>query len=195
MQQVFSSPLTYYSCCLLSLYQTQLFSLLPKQIESLITFHQPAQATTTDQYPPQLYLSFTTVEYTSHTQDKPSWVNLHTRPPTPHTETDSPICPPSYWFPADNSTAFWRWRRHIRVCACLIILWDCPPEKTEAWVAARMLFVCLQSITNHDFWTSGAKEVVVWCYNRATTKYLMLKHRQTADRQLWCLCTVFTFVP
>lgn len=111
MQQVFSSPLTYYSCCLLSLYQTQLFSLLPKQIESLITFHQPAQATTTDQYPPQLYLSFTTVEYTSHTQDKPSWVNLHTRPPTPHTETDSPICPPSYWFPADNSTAFWRWRR------------------------------------------------------------------------------------
>lgn len=198
MQQVFSSPLTYYSCCLLSLYQTQLFSLLPKQIESLITFHQPAQATTPDQYPPN---------YICHS---PQWNTLPThktnhpgstytlvlplltpRPTVPSAlpATDSQLTTQLHFGDEDDL------RCHIRVCACLIILWDCPPEKTEAWVAARMLFVCLQSITNHDFWTSGAKEVVVWCYNRATTKYLMLQHRQTADRQLWCLCTVFTFVP
>lgn len=45
---MFSGP--HLSCCL-SLYQTQLFSLQPKQIESLITFHQPARDTTPDQYP------------------------------------------------------------------------------------------------------------------------------------------------
>lgn len=96
-------PLTYDGCCL-SLYQTQLFSLLPKQIDSLITFQQPAQATTPDQYPappPPPYLSFTTEEYTSHTQGKPSWVNLHARPPTPL--KDSSSCPPCYWFPFEKN--------------------------------------------------------------------------------------------
>lgn len=59
--------LTYYCCCL-SLYQTQLFSLLPKQIESLITFHQPARATTPDQYPPP----------THHICHSPLWNTLPT---------------------------------------------------------------------------------------------------------------------
>lgn len=106
---MFSAQALTYDSRFLSLYQTQLFSLLPKQIESLITFHQPARVTTPDQYPPP-YLSFTTVEYTSHTQDKPSWVNLHSLPPTQ--TGDSPICPPSYWFPSDRSetTVFWWWR-------------------------------------------------------------------------------------
>lgn len=79
--------LTFYSCCL-SPYQTQLFSLLQKQIESLITCHHPAPTTIPDQYP-LAYLSFTTEEYTSHTQDKPSWVDLHAQ-----TE-DSPFALPA----------------------------------------------------------------------------------------------------
>ena len=104
---MFSGP--HLSCCL-SLYQTQLFSLQPKQIESLITFPSAGSRHNTWSIPLPPYLSFTTVEYTSHTQDKPSWVNLHALPPT-HTG-DSPICPPSHWLPSDKSamTVFWWWR-------------------------------------------------------------------------------------
>ena len=143
MQQVVSSPLTYYSCCLLSLYQTQLFSLLPKQIESLITIHQLARATTPDQYPPLHYICHSPQRNTlpTHKTNHPGssytlvlpLLTPRTTVPSALPATDSQLTTQLRFGDEDDS----RW--HFRVGACLIILRDCPLEKTEAWLAARML--------------------------------------------------------
>lgn len=122
--------LTYYSSCL-SLYQTQLFSLLPKQIESLITFHQPAQATAPDQYTPPL--SF------HHICHSPLWNTLPTHKtnhpgstctlflplrlrtaPSAHPDTDSHLTGPQQlcFCDEDDPSEVWNINAHGGTSSC-----------------------------------------------------------------------------